>query len=409
MTDEPGRESAILPHRYSRLMVDAMASKRRLFDYLRADGPFMRNKDKPDICDFAFGNPQEMPIPGVAEAIRRAAEPKSKDWFSYMLNWPRGQSVIAENLRTRTGLSYEAEDIVFTNGSFGAISVIIRTLSGPGDEVIFMSPPWFNYESMICAAGSAPVRLRIRETDFDLDLDAVESTVSKKTAIVIVNSPHNPTGKIYPPETLRRLAGILEAASRKFGRRIYLLSDESYNRVVFDGIRFQTPAAFYGDTLVSYTYGKTLLAPGARIGYIAVTPGAHDREGMKEMLLAGQLASGWSFPDNVMMYAVADLERLSIDVAAMQARRDRMVDALTGFGYELHVPEGTFYLVVRCPVEDEAGFCDRLASLGILVMPGSVFELPGYFRISLTASDEMVERSLPGFQAAMEAAGERDA
>ena len=388
-----------IPHRYSSLMVDSLATKRQLFDFLKPDSTFMRRKNDPGICDFVFGNPQEMPIPGLVEAIQRAAEPKNKDWFSYLQSWPRAQAAAAKSLRATTGLPYEPGDVVFSNGSFGAISVILRTLSGPGDEVVFMTPPWFNYASMIAASGAVPVKLRIRADDFDLDLDAIEAAINKRTAVVIVNSPHNPTGKIYTPQTLERLGEILETARERHGRMIYLLSDESYNRVIFDGREFSSPAVFYPRALTTYTYGKTLLAPGARLGYIAISPNMPDRSGLKEMLMAAQLASGWAYPDNIMMYALEDLDGLSIDLGRLQRKRDRMVSELRAYGYSLHVPEGTFYLVVKSPLQDDPAFCDKLAARGILVMPGTILEMPGYFRISLTASDEMIEGALPGFKA----------
>ena len=193
---------------------------------------------------------------------------------------------------------------------------------------------------------------------------------------------------------------MLRDASERHGRPIVLLSDESYNRIVFDGIDFHSPALDYDATITIYTYGKTLLAPGQRIGWAAMTPNFPDREATGYRIFVQQLAAGWGFPNALLQHAIGDLEGLSIDIDALQARRDRMVPALSEMGYEVTNPEGTFYVMVRSPDPDDLAFSTRLAELGALVLPGTIVESPGWFRISLTASDEMVERGLEAFRAA---------
>ena len=178
------------------------------------------------------------------------------------------------------------------------------------------------------------------------------------------------------------------------------MSDESYNRIVFDGIEFRSPALEYDATALIYTYGKTTLAPGQRIGFVALHPSFPDSEAAGYRIFVHQLAAGWGFPNALLQHAIRDLEGLSIDIAALQARRDRMVPALREMGYETTRPEGTFYLMVRSPDPDDLAFTDRLAELGALVLPGTIVEKPGWFRVSLTASDEMVERGLEAFRAA---------
>jgi aspartate aminotransferase len=253
------------------------------------------------------------------------------------------------------------------------------------------------------AAGATAVRVAVQPSTFDLDVDAIAAALTPRTRAVIVNTPHNPTGKVFPRETLQRLAGVLTEASERWGT-IYLLSDEAYNRIVFDGRRFESPAAFYPNTMLLYSYGKQLLAPGERIGYIALAPRIVDRDLLRTALIVGQLATGFAFPNAVLQYAVPDLERIEVDMERLQARRDRMVAALRDIGYELHVPEATFYLLPRSPLPDDREYSDLLAEENIFVMPGAMLEAPGFFRISLTASDEMVERSLPGFARAFKRA-----
>ena len=178
------------------------------------------------------------------------------------------------------------------------------------------------------------------------------------------------------------------------------MSDESYNRIVFDGIDFRSPALDYDATALIYTYGKTTLAPGQRIGFVALHPSFPDAGTVGYRIFVHQLAAGWGFPNALLQHAIRDLEGLSIDIGALQARRDRMVPALREMGYEATKPEGTFYLMVRSPDPDDLAFTDRLAELGALVLPGTIVEKPGWFRVSLTASDEMVERGLEAFRAA---------
>ena len=234
-----------------------------------------------------------------------------------------------------------------TAGAFGALGVTLRALCDVGDEVIFLSPPWFFYELMIASAGATAVRVRLAEPDFDLDPEAVAAAITPRTRAIIVNSPEQPVGADLPPSrSWPRLGEVLREASARHGRPIVLLSDESYNRIVFDGIDFHSPALDYDASVTIYTYGKTLLAPGQRIGYAALPPGVPGQAAVGYRIFVQQLASGWGFPNALLQHAIADLESLSVDIPALQARRDRMVPALRELGYEPTCPEGTFYLMV---------------------------------------------------------------
>jgi aspartate aminotransferase len=364
-------------------------------------GDWQKHHLDPGVADFTFGNPQELPLPGLVAAIQHHAEPKDKDWFAYKLNEDEPRSVVVDILRERTGIEYRPEDIALTAGAFGALGVTLRALADEDDEVIFLSPPWFFYELMIASSGAKQVRVRLQPPDFDLDPDAIAAAITPRTRAIIVNSPNNPSGRIYREPQLKALGQVLRDASERNGRPIVLLSDESYNRIVFDGIDFRSPALDYDATITIYTYGKTLLAPGQRIGYAALHPDFPDREAIGYRIFVQQLAAGWGFPNALLQHAIGDLEKLSIDIGALQARRDRMVPALREMGYEVTNPEGTFYLMVGSPDPDDMAFSSRLAELGALVLPGTIVESPGWFRISLTASDEMVGRGLEVFKAAL--------
>ena len=361
-----------------------------------------RRQNEPGVANFLFGNPHEMPLPGFVEALRHWSVPQDKDWFAYKFNDPKAQAAVAAVLRERRNVPFDPVDIFLTNGATGGLAITLGAVVDPGDEVVFISPPWFFYEAFIVGAGGVPVRAKIDPTTFDLDVDAIAAAFSPRTRAVIVNSPHNPTGKLYPPETLQRLSAALTAASERNSRPIYLLSDEAYSRIVFDGRPYHSPTAFYPRSFLIYTYGKTLLTPGQRLGYIALPPSMPDREQMHGALALSQLVSGFAVANALLQHALADVEALSIDIAHLQQKRDRLVGALKGMGYEVHVPEGTFYLLPKSPWADDRAFADLLLTHDILVLPGTWVELPGYFRISLTANDEMIERSLPGFAAAWE-------
>ena len=355
----------------------------------------------PAICDFVYGNPHEMPLAGIVEAIQRHAVPENKNWFAYTPRIPAAANAIADSLRARTGLPFEAEDVFLAPGTFAAIAIALRVSVDPGDEVIFISPPWFFYESMIAVIGATPVRVTLAPPAFRLDAAAIEAAITPRTRAIIVNSPQNPTGHIYTRDELDELAAALTRASNRYGRPILLFSDESYNRILFDGRTFMSPALTYPNTLVLYTYGKQLLAPGERLGYLALSPSIESRYELREAALFAQIVGGWQFPNTTLQRAVPDLENLLIDVPSLQRRRDRMFEALTRLGYEVTKPEATFYMMVRSPIEDDRAFTDMLGRHNVFVGPGHIFELPGYFRISLTANDDMVNRAIPGFAAAL--------
>jgi len=380
----------------------SMAPFRRFFE-----GPIWARREEPGIANFAVGNPQEMPLPAYVDALARALPPQDKDWFAYKMSEPRSQATVARSLSERTGLDWDPADIAMTNGGFAALAVTFRAILEPGDEVVFLSPPWFFYEVLILAAGGVPVRVPLAAPEFDLDPETIAAAITPRTRAVLVNSPHNPTGRIYPPDALRALGEVLDVAGRRHGRTIYLVSDEPYNRIVFDGREFHSPAEVYPATIVAYSFGKTLLAPGMRIGYVATPPAMPDRDDLRDAIFTAQIASGYAFPNALLQHAIEDLDRLSIDIGALERRRDRVVGALRDMGYPTTNPEGTFYVMAQAPVEDDMAFGELLADHGVLILPGTVVEAPGWFRISLTASDEMVERGLPGFDSARTAAQDR--
>ena len=388
-------------------VVEVSAQTARLIDSLGPFATFGTDPElyaalaRPQACDFVFGNPHELPSPEYVEALTRGIQPQGPGHYAYKMNEPSATEAIARSLRRRFGVPFERDDVYLTNGNFSGLSILLHTFSDPGDEIIYVSPPWFFYEAMIVAAGATPVRTYADRKTFDIDVDAIRSSITSRTRGIIVNSPNNPSGRIYPKETLDALAAALTEASHDQGRPIWLFSDEAYNRIVYEGCEFVSPATRYPWSFLVYTYGKTHLAPGNRLGYVAVPPSLPGREELRVPMMLGQVTNGWAFPVAPLQHALPMLEDVSIDVRALQRRRDALVDALRSQGYELIEPEGTFYIMVRAPIEDDFAFFKRLAVYDVFVLPGSTFEMPGWFRISVTANDDMVERGIPGFAKAL--------
>jgi aspartate aminotransferase len=365
------------------------------------NGPYSELEPDPEVANFAVGNPHETAMPAYVDALRRHLEPQDKDWFAYKMSEPNAQQTVAKSMGALTGLDWDPADVHMTNGGFAALAVAFRTLLEPGDEAIYLSPPWFFYEHLILAANGVPVRVRLEMPECQIDLQRIEAAITPRTRVLVVNSPHNPSGRIVPLDDLRALGDLLTSASQRNGRPIFLISDEPYRRIAFDGRVAHSPAEVYPYTAVTYSYGKQLLAPGMRIGYLTYPPTMPDREQLRDDTFINQLATGYAFPNALLQHSIEDLEPLCVDLGALERRRGRLVGKLRGMGYEATWPEGTFYVMARSPIDDDQAFARKLNAHKVLVLPGTIVEAPGWFRISLTASDEMIERGIPGFAAAL--------
>ena len=353
-----------------------------------------RDLEHPEACDLLAGNPLELASPAYVSAVQLAVVPDSPAYYRYGPPWRPAIEAVTTALAGRLGLDLVPEDVFLTRGASSGLLLLLRILLDPGDQVLMMSPPWFFYEAMVLGESAEPVKVNLTEGGFDLDLPAIERAITSKTRAVIINTPHNPSGRIYPEDQLRGLSEILERASARNRRRIYLLSDEAYSRILFDGREMITPARFYPATFMLHSYSKTLLAPSQRAGYLAMPPAMPEREQLRRALMLGSI-SGGAVPDTAMQHAMPELERQIIDLAAVERRRDRMVAVMRGQGYSVESPEAGFYLFPRSPIPDAIEFCGWLDERRVYTLPGEAFERPGHFRISLTATDAMVERALP--------------
>lgn len=372
-----------------------------MLDFFARDYPVRRAR--PGVLDLTFGNPHDPPPPAYVEALRAAVVPQDEHWFGYKVSEPAARAAAAQGLRSVVDLPFEPEDVHLTTGGFTALALALKLVADPGDEVVYSLPPWFAYEVVVREAGLVPVKVRARPGTFDLDVDAIADAVTPRTRVVLVNTPNNPTGRVYPAATLAALGEALDAASERTGRRVVVVSDEPYHRIVYDG-GFTSPLEHYPWSLLTYSYGKTLLAPGQRVGYLAVNPRMPGREALRAAVDPLQVAIGYAFPNAVLQHALPALERVPFDLALYRRKRDLVVGGLREAGYDVAAPEGTFYVYPRTPVDDDDAFVDLLARRDVLVLGARLFETPGWFRISLTATEETLAAAVPRLAAAREEA-----
>jgi aspartate aminotransferase len=395
-TDE-GKTHFISPRLLKKLDYQTPISK------FYAEATYMSRRTEPESLDLTLGDAYEMPPQGFVEALQRWSVPQNSSWYGYKGNIPQSRVTVSAALNEKRGLSILPEDIFMTNGTVVGLAICLQMLAEEGDEVIILTPPWLSYRRMVHFTGAVSVGVSVDTNTFDMDLEAIASAITQRTRAIIVNSPHNPTGKIFSATTLERLAAILTEASERYGKPIYLISDETFSRIVFDNRACPSPTQFYPFSFLVYGYSKTLMAPGQRIGYIALPSTMPNREQIRRVIAILQgSAFGWCYPSVLMQYALGDLEQLNINIEHLQKKRDWIVKALRDMGYKLRTPDGTFFLLVRSPWQDDCTFAELLANHNVFVLPGTPQEIPGYFRISLTANEDMLSRALPKFQAAME-------
>ena len=253
--------------------------------------PSVHNQQS-QIADFRTGDPHELPPAGFLEALQRYSVPTASDWFAYCFAHEPARKAVAASLSAELGADFAPEDIFLTRGAAGALALALNTVIDPGDEVVFVSPPWFFYEAMILASGATPVRVQLQPPAFEFEIEAIVAALGPRTRAVLINTPHNPTGRIYPEAVLQRLADALATAAQRHGRPIWIISDEAYSRILFDEHSFVSPAVFHPYSLLARTYSKSTLTPGQRLGYLALAPGVTHAEAMRQGLFHILLSLG---------------------------------------------------------------------------------------------------------------------
>ena len=354
------------------------------------------------VFDFALGNPDVPPPPEFQRVLEEEAARQDPMIHTYMTNagYLSARRAVAQHYADVTDLAYAAEDVVMTSGAGGALNVILKALLDEGDEVITFAPYFVEYGFY---ANNHRGRLVAVDTtaEFLPNLDALDAAITDQTRLVIVNSPNNPTGRMYPPKTLVDLAALLRRRSQAFGRPIYLISDEPYREIVFDGAVYPHPSVYYEDCVTINSHSKDLSLAGERIGHLAISPRCAAREDLQQAVVFCNRILGFVNANALMQRVVTRLVGTSVDVRVYQRRRDLLCEALASYGYEFHRPKGAFYLFPRSPLRDDAAFCRHLLKQNIIVVPGKGFGCPGHFRISYAVGDDVIERSLPGFEEAL--------
>ena len=355
------------------------------------------------VYDFSIGNPNLPPPDKFSEVLRQTVESCGLGDHCYMpqSGYPQVCRSIADYLSGEQEMAVSENEVVMTCGAAGALNVILKTLLDPGDEVLLTLPVFVDYGAYVDNHGGVP-RIVPCQEDFNLDLEAIAQAINGKTKAIIINSPNNPSGQIYAAESLAALGRVLEQGGRAHGRTIYLISDEPYRKIVFDGS--QVPSIFkaYPESFIATSYSKDLSIPGERIGFAAVNPQAqYKNEIMTGMKLANRILGFINAPA-LMQRVVACLQGLSVDINEYLRKRDLLCDGLSEAGYDFVKPKGSFYLFPRTPIADDIAFVRALQQEMILTVPGAGFRCPGYFRIAFCVSDETITASMPGFKRVMD-------
>jgi aspartate aminotransferase len=355
-----------------------------------------------NVFDFSLGNPNVPPPEQVKDKLMEIVQRDLPGKHGYMPNagLQETRAAVSAYLCSEHCVALASDHIVATCGAAGALNIILKALLDPGDELLVPAPYFVEYGFYADNHGGVLKTVPTQE-DFTLDLEALEEAIGERTKIVLINSPNNPTGQIYADTAIQKLAEVLGRKSHQYGRTVYLVSDEPYRKIVYDG--HDVPCIFqhYANSIIATSYSKDLSIPGERIGFVAVHPGADQiTELMGALTLANRILGFVNAP-GLMQRLIVELQGICVDVNVYRRKRDRLVNSLKAFGYELLTPPGAFYLFPRAPFADDVKFVRLLQEENILVVPGSGFGGPGHFRIAYCVDDQVIERALPGFERAM--------
>jgi len=372
---------------------------RKMFE----EGARLKKEHGPEnVYDFSLGNPNLEPSQAVKEAMVKAASDPSPGIHGYMPNagLPDVRRAVAEKIRQDEGADISENEVIMTVGAGGGLNVVLKTLLNPGDEVLCPKPFFVEYVFYADNHGGTVVPVATK-SDFSLDLAAMEQAFTPKTAVVLINSPNNPTGRVYSDGDIRDLAALIERKSQELGRTIVLVSDEPYRGITYDGVQVPSILKACSNSIVVTSFSKDLSLAGERLGYVAVSPRMNELSLTMDGLILTNRILGFVNAPALIQRTVKDVLRDIVDVSVYKRRRDTLYDALTSFGYECVRPEGAFYLFPKSPIADDVEFVSRLQQKLILVVPGTGFWGPGYFRIAYCVSDETITGALKGFEEAI--------
>ena len=355
-----------------------------------------------NVYDFSLGNPN-VPAP---EAVNRAitdivAEEASTMVHGYMSNagFEDVRDTVAQSLNRRFGTQFHLENILMTVGAASGMNVILKTVLDPGDEVIVFAPYFMEYGAYVRNYDGVLMAVSPDTSSFQPNISELKEKITKRTKAVIINTPNNPTGVVYSSETLEQIAAVMKAKEEEDRTSIVLISDEPYRELAYDGVEVPYVTPFYHNTVVCYSYSKSLSLPGERIGYLVIPD---ELEDSKAVIAAATIANrvlGCVNAPSLMQRVIMRCIDEKVNVEAYDSNRNLLYNGLTGLGFECIRPEGAFYLFVKSPEADDRAFCEVCKKHRLLVVPGTSFACPGYVRISYCVSYEQIERSLPAFEA----------
>ena len=352
-----------------------------------------------NVFDFSIGNPSVEPPIEFKKALRQVTDEDISGIHGYMSNagYLETREAVAAFLRQEHGVQLGADYVIMTCGAAGALNVICKVILETGDEVLIPTPCFMEYRFYVDNAGGVAVFVK-SNADFSLDLGAIQDAITEKTKIVLINSPNNPTGKVYDGASIRGLAELLEEREKTYGRDIYLVSDEPYREIVYDGVTVPSILSAYRNSMIASSYSKSLSLAGERIGYLAVNPAVSDIEEVMSGLILYNRTLGFVNAPALMQRVIAKIQGVTVDVGQYRKKRELLCDSLASIGYEFTKPDGTFYLFPRTPVDDDIEFVRALTKRKILTVPGSGFGWPGHFRIAFCVDDATIVNSMKGFE-----------
>lgn len=371
---------------------------RELSEYATARGAEIGYEN---VFDYSLGNPS-VPCPQSFTdemiALYQEAEPVALHGYSPSLGITSVRTAIAESLNRRFDMDYTTDYIFPTTGAAGALAHALRVVTNPGDEVITFAPYFPEYQPYVNGTGAHLTVVPADTENFQINFEAFEQALNPGTAAVLINTPNNPSGAVYSAETLTRLAEILRAKQVEYGHDIFLISDEPYREIVFDGGVQPYPSKFYDNTLSCYSYSKSLSLPGERIGYVLVPPAAADSKALYAAVCGAGRALGYVCAPSMFQRVAARCADQTSDIAVYQTNRDLLFNGLTSMGYHCVKPDGAFYLFPQTLEADDRAFSERAKKYDLLVVPGADFGAPGHMRISYCVKTETIERALPLFE-----------
>lgn len=359
-----------------------------------------RERGEQNVFDLSLGNPIAEPPPEFNEELRRIVNDSSTGTHRYMPNagYTETRQAVAEQLVKETGLAYTAANVMMTVGAGGGLNVAFHALLNPGDEVLILTPFFAEYLFYAYNHQGIPVAVNC-DQEFQPDWIDLEAKISQRTKILVLNSPNNPSGVVYSKQTITRLAKLLETKAQEFGTQPFIISDEPYRKLIFDGIPYPFPQQEYQRIINITSHSKDLALPGERIGYLAVHPGCIDGEELMDALIFCNRVLGFVNAPALMQRVIRALQHVTVDIGEYQNKRDFLFAKLVDQGYQVVRPQGAFYMFPKSPTVDEMETVEALQRHGVLVVPGRGFGLPGYFRISYCVGNEVLKGAIAGFGA----------